>query len=151
MPASVLVACAACARPNRLAPERLADAGNCGACGVPLPPLGTPIGVERAVHLQELLDTSAVPVLVDFWAPWCVPCVALAADVQRVAARHAGRLLIVKANIDADPATAQLHRIMSVPTLAVFEDGVELDRQIGALPAKHIEEWVAASLRHAVG
>ena len=93
-----------------------------------------------------MLSESSLPVLVDFWAPWCGPCRSVAPEIDKVAERHAGRLLVVKVNTDVDPAVGSAHRIQSIPTMALFQGGREVAREIGARPAAAIESFVRQSL-----
>ena len=104
------------------------------------------MAVDQGVDLSGLLSETAVPVLVDFWAPWCGPCKSVAPEIQKVAERNAGRLLVVKVNTDVDPAVGAQHRIQSIPTMAVFQGGREMARTSGARPAAAIEGFVRQAL-----
>ena len=89
-------------------------------------------GFEKAV-LQ-----SDVPVLVDFWAPWCGPCRMIAPIVEELAGQYAGRLRAVKVNVDDSPVVAGRYGIQSIPSLVLFKDGQEATRVIGAVPKAHL-------------
>src|SRR5262245_65536712 len=99
----VIVTCPACEKKNRLAYDRLATASRCGQCKQPLPQLSIPVEVPRADLFDRLISSSSLPVVVDFWAPWCGPCRMVAPELAKVAARQAGRVLAVKVNTDALP------------------------------------------------
>lgn len=94
----------------------------------------TPLVVTDASFERDVLK-SAVPVLVDFWAPWCGPCRSIAPVVEQMAQRYAGRARVVKVNVDDNPRIAQQYQIMSIPTLMVFKNGSAIKRQVGANPA----------------
>jgi len=129
--------------------SRLDVAARCGACGAALAPPAEPLAADRGDELAAVVRQSALPVLVDFWAPWCGPCHSMAPEVEKVAARQAGRLLVVKCNTDVDPAVGAAHRIASLPTLALFREGLELARSSGARPAAAIDGFVQQALGRA--
>jgi thioredoxin 2 len=91
-----------------------------------------------------LIAQSSVPVVVDYWAPWCGPCRMVAPELAKVAARSAGKFLVVKVNTDALPDLGDRYRIRSIPTMAVFSGGREVSRTSGARPADEIERFIAS-------
>jgi len=91
--------------------------------------------------------TSSVPVLVDLWAPWCAPCRQVAPVLEEMARRHAGRLKVVKLNVDEAPQASAGLGVQSIPTLVLVRDGREADRVVGALPAAQLERWLAPHLQ----
>jgi thioredoxin 2 len=98
-----------------------------------------------AVGEQDFADAverSPVPVLVDFWAPWCGPCRMIAPALERLASELAGRVKVVKVNVDEHPALAERHDVTGIPTLVVYKNGRVADRQIGALPPEALKRWV---------
>jgi thioredoxin 2 len=140
----VIVACSGCGRRNRV-PFRATES-KCGGCGAVLAPIAEPVDVPSAEAFDALIAEAALPVVVDFWAPWCGPCRMVAPELQRVAAGHAGRYLVVKVNTDAVPELGERFRIRSIPTMAVFDRGGEVARASGARPAAEIEGFVRQSL-----
>jgi len=88
--------------------------------------------------------TSSVPVIVDLWAPWCGPCRAVAPVLQRLATERAGRLKVVKVNVDEEPALAQRFAAQSIPLLVLMRDGAEVGRQVGAVPYERLAGWLDA-------
>jgi thioredoxin 2 len=140
----VIVACGGCGRKNRV--PFSANEAKCGGCGAPLSAPGEPVEVPTAEAFDALVGGATLPVVVDFWAPWCGPCRMVAPELQRVAAANAGRYLVVKVNTDAVPELGERFRIRSIPTMAVFEGGREVGRSSGARPAADIEAFVRQSV-----
>ena len=91
------------------------------------------IKVDDTNFKQEVLE-SDIPVLVDFWAVWCAPCLMIAPAVEEIAKEYDGKLKVCKLNVDEAPKTSSEYGIMSIPTLAIFKDGVLADKVIGVVP-----------------
>src|SRR5690242_3049495 len=123
---TVHVVCPHCDALNRVPHEKLAAGGRCGECHRPLFE-GRPLALDDARFARQL-EKSDVPLLVDFWAPWCGPCRAMAPQFERAAARLEPRLRLVKVNVDESPAAAQRFGISSIPTLMLVQHGRELAR-----------------------
>ena len=101
--------------------------------------------MDSEVAFDALTARATLPVLVDFWAPWCGPCKTVAPEVAKVASEGQGRWLVAKVNTEALPRLAQRFRVSSIPLLALFAGGRELARQAGAMPAASIRQLIASA------
>lgn len=130
------VACAGCGAVNRVPADRLAQDPTCGRCGKALLS-GTPLELTDA-NFDAVTGKTELPVVVDFWAPWCGPCQAMGPAFTKAAQQLKGRALLVKVNSDDNPRTASRFAIRSIPTLVRLKDGQEVRRQSGAVSAGQI-------------
>jgi thioredoxin 2 len=135
------VRCPSCGAVNRV-PEQRADAhGRCGRCKAPLPAASAstkPVVVTDDTF-ESLVTRAATPVLLDCWADWCGPCHMLAPTIDALARDYAGRVLVAKLDVDANPATAGRFDVRSIPTMLVFRDGQLVDRLVGVQPRAAID------------
>ncbi|MEZ4394340.1 MAG: thioredoxin [Polyangiales bacterium] len=137
-----ILPCPSCGQKNRVPASRLGATARCGRCKSVVREPGAVLAVDSDAALSTLIASADVPVLVDFWAPWCGPCRTVAPEVAKVAAQHPRELLVLKVNTDVDPAVGARHGIQSIPTMALFRGGREAGRTSGARPAAAITQWV---------
>ena len=131
------VACASCGKLNRLDLSRAAAGPKCGSCGSPIL-LDRPVVVGDR-DLERVVRDSEVPVLVDFYADWCMPCKAMAPVLDQLARERAGTSLIAKLDTDRNPTMAVRFSISGIPTLIAFAGGREVAREVGAVPRPRLE------------
>jgi thioredoxin 2 len=135
MPAAIVV-CPNCGKKNRT-PAVAEGVPKCGNCHQPLPWIvdADASEFEGAIH-------AAVPVLVDFWAPWCGPCRMVSPVVEAQGRERAGQFKVVKLNVDEATDIAARYQAQSIPLLVLVRDGEEVDRQIGAVPPAQLRSWL---------
>jgi thioredoxin 2 len=118
----------------------------CGNCRATLPALSAPVEIADTATFDAAARDSALPLLVDFWAPWCGPCRLVAPELERLAQSNAGRYLVVKVNTDVVTDVAARFRIRSIPTLALVFGGREIERITGVRPAADIEAFISRAI-----
>ena len=126
--------------------EALGKTFRCGKCRTELSSPSEPVDVENDLAFDALTRRSALPVLVDFWAPWCGPCKMVAPEFVKVAREAAGRFVVAKVNTETVPSLSARFRVTAIPTMIVFRNGTELARQAGAMPAPAIRKFVDAAI-----
>jgi thioredoxin 2 len=131
------VPCPHCGAQNRLPATRVGETPRCGRCGEALLQ-GQPLALTDA-DFDAVVGAATVPVLVDFWAPWCGPCRAMAPAFDQAGQQLAGQALLVKVNSDENPQLSARFAIRSIPTLVKLKAGREIQRQSGALPLAGIK------------
>lgn len=141
----IIVTCPSCGQKNRLAYARLADTVRCARCKGELTAPATPMEIRTSADFDRLIAHASIPVVVDYWAPWCGPCRMVAPELEKVAGRNAGTWLVVKVNTDALADLGERYGIRSIPTLAIFSGGRETTRTAGARPAADIERFIAGA------
>ncbi|WP_436535908.1 thioredoxin [Actinoplanes sp. HUAS TT8] len=132
-----IVACPACGQRNRVRPAATGKPV-CGKCRAALPWI-VDAGDDT---FAEVVEKSPMPVLVDMWAPWCGPCRTVGPALEQVARDLAGRVKLVKVNVDNAPALSRRFSVQAVPTLMVLDGGQVKARQAGAAPATALRRWV---------
>jgi thioredoxin 2 len=136
-----LVRCPNCGRRNRV-PAAAAGIPRCGHCHQPLPWIADADDETFA----EVAEAASVPVVVDLWAPWCGPCRMVSPALAQVAADLAGRVKLVKVNVDDSPKLQQRFGVRAIPTLMVMREGQVAARRSGAAPAADLRAWVEAAI-----
>lgn len=135
--------CPSCSGLNRVPNERVSESPTCGKCQAPLldgaPIEGTPANFSAILSSQQ-------PVVVDFWAPWCSPCVGFAPVFNEVARERSKNVRFVKIDTEAQQILASQHQIRSIPTIMVFKDGKKVDVINGALPKGQFDQWLNEAL-----
>jgi thioredoxin 2 len=141
---SVQMSCPQCGTLNRVAADRPRAAARCGRCRAALFD-GRPLEVDDA-GLQRQVETSAIPLLLDVWAPWCGPCRMMAPHFETAAERLAEQVRFLKLNADEAPAASARLGVRGIPALFLFKGGRVVDQAAGAMTADQIVDWTRGRL-----
>ena len=130
---SLIVACSNCGAKNRVNFDAaLKQQPVCGKCKSPLPAPSTEPVIVTDANFSSVVEKSHIPVLLDLWAAWCGPCRIIAPTIKILASELAGKVLVGKLDVDANPRTSARFRVQSIPTLLILKEGKEVDRIVGA-------------------
>jgi thioredoxin 2 len=132
------IRCPSCGAINRIPVERAGTPARCGKCKIPLATAVAPVTVTDA-NFEDVVVKAMTPVLLDCWAAWCGPCHMLAPTIDALAKDYAGRVLVGKLDVDANPQAAARYEIRGIPTLLVFQRGQVVERLVGVQPRPAIE------------
>jgi thioredoxin 2 len=138
---SAVLACPSCGTKNRV-PAAASGAPRCGHCHAPLPWIADAGDDDFA----QVADASPMPVVVDLWAPWCGPCRMVSPALENLARSYAGRIKLVKVNVDEAVRTMRRFEVQGIPTLVVLDKGRVVARQVGAAPQGALRRWVDDAL-----
>ena len=138
----VIHPCPICGKSNRIAFGRLDQEARCGSCKKTLPACDGPVDMASPTAFSHLVAESPLPIVIDFWAPWCGPCRMMAPEFAKAAAQSAGKVLFVKVNTDEQQEIAGQFRIQGIPAFALLKQGRVVAKTAGFQPAAQLLDWI---------
>ncbi|MBA2663226.1 MAG: thioredoxin [Bradymonadaceae bacterium] len=133
----MIVTCPNCTKKNRIPAARVDQMAKCGNCARELSATGQPVAVNGS-DFQDLVDNSPLPVLVDFWAPWCGPCKMVAPEIDKLAQQLDGKVVVAKLDTEQHPQVAQQEGVQGIPMFAMYEGGKRTSTQTGYMNAEQL-------------
>lgn len=141
----IILPCPACGTANRIAYAKAAQQGRCGSCRADLPHIAAPVEVTSPADFAVLVSQCPLPVVIDFWAPWCGPCQMMAPEFAKAAAQSGGKAILVKVNTDEQQEIASQFRIQGIPAFALMRNGKVTAQTSGFQPAAQLLAWMRQS------
>ena len=138
----VIMACSECDTGNRITYSKMGQKGRCGSCGKDLPEISQPVDINSSVSFDNLIADSPLPVVVDFWAPWCGPCQMMGPEFSKASNLAAGEAIFVKVNTESQPGIASRFAVKGIPAFALLENGKVIRQLTGARMAAQLLEWI---------
>ena len=141
----IILPCSACGTGNRIAYARVAQQGRCGTCKAELPLIAAPVEMTSPTAFAALVSQSPLPIVIDFWAPWCGPCQMMAPEFAKAAAQDSGDAIFIKVNTDEQQEIASQFRIQGIPAFALIKNSKLAAQTSGFQPAARLLAWMRAA------